>query len=63
MARAQGDETCRDSRGMFVTVFFCRQLAQAQNQEGVFRTLTRAATLFRHAFAGSLTLNSEERLC
>jgi hypothetical protein len=63
MARGQGDETGRDSRGVFVTVCLCRQLAQAQNQGGVFRTLTRAATLFRHAIAGSLTLNSEGLLC
>jgi hypothetical protein len=51
-----------DSRGGFVTVCFCRQLTQAQNQDGVARTLTRAATLFRHANAGSLALNSEELL-
>jgi hypothetical protein len=36
-----------DSSGGFVTVCLCRQLAQAQNQVCVFRTLTRAATIFR----------------
>jgi hypothetical protein len=48
---------------VFGRVSLCRQLAQAQNQDGVSRTLTRAATLFRHADAGSLTLNSEKLLC